>query len=233
MRDTVIDDTRARSATSPWRSPSRTRTLRTREPNAMSCTGRIFDAMPLRRLACAFAEPSRRPRPARGPPEARPPLLANRHFVLISPRAGRRAQPATGGGKATDEGGRIRPGRGKNQPDGGCRQPRTTSSRAPERGANAAEHDSSTTPHVADMHRDQPLHLVFSGLTGTVARRSVRRSLDRRRPASVRPPRESPRSQDHGSRGCPTGIEAHDATERRGIRSQLPTAPRSGRPTAP
>ena len=89
---------------------------------------------------------------------------------------------------------------------------------APERPAFPPEHGSASTPHVADVPQSQPLHLVFLGLTGAPGRRTVRGSLDRRRPASVRPPAGSSRSQDPGPHGCPNRIaEAHDATGRRGL----------------
>lgn len=157
----------------------------------------------------------------------------NRHYVLIRPGDGHRAQPATGRGKATNPGGRIHPGRGKNQPHGGCGQSLRMRPRTTERGPDAAEHGSSTTPHVADMHRGQPLHLVFSGLTGTLTRRSLRRSLDRRRPASVRPPRRVAQVQGPRLPRVPHRNQGPRRDRTQGDRSQLPAAPRSGRPTAP
>jgi len=88
-----------------------------------------------------------------------------------------------------------------------------------------------TTLHVAHAPQSQPQHLVFWGLTGPSSGGMVFESLDRRRPASSGR-QQVARSQDRPPDRCPIRTRGSRRDRTQGVHSQLPEAPRSGRPTA-
>jgi hypothetical protein len=68
------------------------------------------------------------------------------------------------------------------------------------------------------------------GLTPPPSKRTVRGSLDRCRPAKIRPPRDPSWPAARLPAGAPPGPEAHDATRRRELEPQLRTGPATSGP---